>query len=424
MNKKMTFPELVDAVASATETSKKVSETFLKELFSLIADTLRSGENVKVKNLGIFKLIDVEARKSVNVNTGEEIEIPSHRKVSFMPDKSIADAINMPFASFETVVLSDNLSENELKKISSVEDADEREGLATIGETDNPMSEVCPPPFDFGINDKEDGAAEDVESTTCKHQEVEVVVTENVPTQAQTEEKEKCEVVLEDVGEACSIDAQQRSVTDNIEDHETVKQTHFIPEEDDEEFVEPQSEKKNNSFMRGFLWGAVTMFIIYLIAICGLYFYKADSLKEGNDAVEIADSLSSQSNQLEKYTASKIDSTAKSRQVETPEHIHPKGGMEGQAKSEIAQAEKAIVRYDTITRTKFLTRLAKKYYGNSDFWVYIYEENKSIIKNPNTISPGTVVVIPSGEKYGIDKNDAESLRAARKKAAEIENKYR
>ena len=78
--------------------------------------------------------------------------------------------------------------------------------------------------------------------------------------------------------------------------------------------------------------------------------------------------------------------------------------------------------YDTVTERQFLTKIAAKHYGNADFWVYIYEENRSIIKNPNTIAPGTKVVIPPASKYGIDKNNPESLRAARKKIQEIENK--
>ena len=49
MNQKITFPELVNAISESTGYSKHLSEEFLKELFSLIANTLASGENVKIK---------------------------------------------------------------------------------------------------------------------------------------------------------------------------------------------------------------------------------------------------------------------------------------------------------------------------------------------------------------------------------------
>ena len=126
MNKKITFPELIETVATATETSKRTSEVFLKELFAVISNSLVNGENVRIKNFGQFKLTEVGERKSVNINTGEEMQIPSHTKVTFTPDKSLADAINMPFASFETVEISGNATEEELKMMSSADQLPEK----------------------------------------------------------------------------------------------------------------------------------------------------------------------------------------------------------------------------------------------------------------------------------------------------------
>ena len=36
MNNKITFPELIDRIAGLTNTSKRVSELFLKELFGVV----------------------------------------------------------------------------------------------------------------------------------------------------------------------------------------------------------------------------------------------------------------------------------------------------------------------------------------------------------------------------------------------------
>ena len=67
-----------------------------------------------------------------------------------------------------------------------------------------------------------------------------------------------------------------------------------------------------------------------------------------------------------------------------------------------------------------LTTLSEKYYGSPWFWVYIYEENvkRGIINDPNRIRPGTRVVIPLAEKYGIDANDKAALRKAQIKSME------
>ena len=73
MNNKITLPELVDAIAELTNTSKRVSELFLKELFGVIKERLELGETVKIKNLGTFKVTEIAARKSVNINTGEDL---------------------------------------------------------------------------------------------------------------------------------------------------------------------------------------------------------------------------------------------------------------------------------------------------------------------------------------------------------------
>lgn len=114
MDNKITFPELASAVAAAAGVSKSVCEEFLRELFAVISEQLEAGENVKIKRIGTFKSQLVEPRKSVDVQTGREIEIPGHRKVSFTPAKELAEAVNMPFAAFETVELTDGVTEEML----------------------------------------------------------------------------------------------------------------------------------------------------------------------------------------------------------------------------------------------------------------------------------------------------------------------
>lgn len=82
-----------------------------------------------------------------------------------------------------------------------------------------------------------------------------------------------------------------------------------------------------------------------------------------------------------------------------------------------------IVITDTIGKTRFLTTMARQYYGEMSFWVYIYEENKDILGNPNRIKPGTTVIIPDAKKYGIDKNDSLCVEHAKLKAIEIYAPY-
>lgn len=120
MNHKVTLPELTTLLAERTGASKRQSEAFLKSLFSAISDALVSGDNVKIKELGTFKLTEIDSRKSVDVNTGLDIEIAGHNRISFIAAKSLAERVNAPFELFETVELSDAVTDDMLEKIDTL----------------------------------------------------------------------------------------------------------------------------------------------------------------------------------------------------------------------------------------------------------------------------------------------------------------
>lgn len=109
MNEKLNIQNLTDELAETHGLSKKNAESFVKDFFSLIEEALEKDKYVKVKGLGTFKLIDVDSRESINVNTGERFEIQGHSKISFTPDNSLKEVVNKPFSAFETVVLADGV---------------------------------------------------------------------------------------------------------------------------------------------------------------------------------------------------------------------------------------------------------------------------------------------------------------------------
>ena len=90
-----------------------------------------------------------------------------------------------------------------------------------------------------------------------------------------------------------------------------------------------------------------------------------------------------------------------------------------QADTVVAEVAEPAVITDTVTTQIVLSTLSDKYYGSPWFWVYIYEENKSFISDPDNVPPGTAVVIPPAEKYGIDANDPASLKKAQRRSWEI-----
>lgn len=109
MNEKLSLQDLVDLLSKKAKITKKDADSFYRELFQLVLERIFDNDFVKIKDFGTFKLISVSSRESVNVNTGEKIEIPSHYKLSFIPDKILKNLVNKPFSQFETILLEDGV---------------------------------------------------------------------------------------------------------------------------------------------------------------------------------------------------------------------------------------------------------------------------------------------------------------------------
>jgi len=151
MGERINIQNLIDLFAEKKGLSKKDAENFLKEFFALIEKALETDKYVKIKGFGTFKLIDVDSRESVNVNTGERFQIQGHTKISFTPEASLRDQINKPFSHFETVILNegvdfegmsvtDEISENEDE--TGVSFDEENEISSNIGESEDLTSSI------------------------------------------------------------------------------------------------------------------------------------------------------------------------------------------------------------------------------------------------------------------------------------------
>ena len=93
-NKKVTLQELADVISAQAGTTKRFTDSFLRELVVVIQEYLEKDGVVKVKGLGTFKLLWIEARKSVNVATKESIVLPAHYKLTFTPEDSVKQELN------------------------------------------------------------------------------------------------------------------------------------------------------------------------------------------------------------------------------------------------------------------------------------------------------------------------------------------
>lgn len=101
--------KLVTGLCQRADITESVASNFINTIFDIIRDNLRRDKLVKVRGLGTFKLVDISPRESTAIGTNERYTIDAYTKVSFTPDPVLRDAVNKPFAEFETVILNDGV---------------------------------------------------------------------------------------------------------------------------------------------------------------------------------------------------------------------------------------------------------------------------------------------------------------------------
>jgi len=89
----MNKTDLVNAVAEASDLSKKDAGKAVDAVFETVMDTLKSGEKVQIIGFGNFEVRDRAARKGRNPQTGEEIQIPASKVPAFRAGKALRDAV-------------------------------------------------------------------------------------------------------------------------------------------------------------------------------------------------------------------------------------------------------------------------------------------------------------------------------------------
>lgn len=151
MARKFLLQDIAESLSAREGITKRKAELFLRAFFELTEEGVLRDSFVKVTNFGTTKIVDVSPRESVNVNTGERIQINGHAKVSFLPDSLLRNLVNRPFELFSTALLHENTTEEELDAVDDtllLEEVEEERMQEEKEEELLPLSEDSPPSAD------------------------------------------------------------------------------------------------------------------------------------------------------------------------------------------------------------------------------------------------------------------------------------
>ena len=430
MNERLTIQDLTDLLAAKHSMTKKDAEAFVKEFFLLIEQALESENTVKIKGLGTFKLIDVDSRESVNVNTGERFQIKGHTKVSFSPDANLRDTINKPFAHFETVVL----NENTVLEDTPIEETEEEESGEEVIPTDIPES--IEPQSQPKEEEKEEMSLTEiqpiVEPRSIEPQSV-VVEPKTVPVEKKeiitAEEIIEQELLRANLKPESTIVRSQEGKSEMAKGAE-VAQTAIQPT--------PQKNIPDSSVKEKSPVPYLITIIILVLLLCGgvvLFIYYPDLFSSSSDknALDMPP-VTTQPVKPEVQLSDTIEQdSVKDIKPETPKTSITPTPVVPQKKEAVtpAKTENKVIRQQpstsvyldsasykiTGTKTKYtvkegetLTRVSLRFYGTKAMWPYIVKHNPDVIKNPNNVPYGTTIKIPELTKeYAADGRIFEQL---------------
>jgi DNA-binding protein HU-beta len=89
----MNKAELAEEVSGKTGLTKKVTQNVIDAVIETIGDTLSRGEKVTLVGFGTFQVASRKARKGVNPQTRETIQIPAKKVPKLVPGKTLKEKI-------------------------------------------------------------------------------------------------------------------------------------------------------------------------------------------------------------------------------------------------------------------------------------------------------------------------------------------
>jgi nucleoid DNA-binding protein len=386
MNEKITLQDLINLFSEKQGMNKKDAEVFVRTMFELIEEALATEKYVKIKGFGTFKLTEVDSRESVNVNTGERIEIQGHTKISFTPDATMKDLINKPFSHFETVILNEGV-ELEDTPVETSEEIVQEEIISETILTEEPAIMEEPQPEPLVETPIEEGTI--VEEPTVEEQTIEEPISEE-PIEEET-------IVEEPIVEESTIEepVAEQPITEEpviteipTSEEKQTEEPVVEKQEETEKYVSTEEKKVKNT--NRILWGVIV--VLVLIILFGAYwmFLRPSSVPEVTPLPPVQEEVTIPVPTEEKQPEDTIE-TVKFIQLSAEElrKEHVPSFADTLDYQIIGTQEEY-----TLQKGETIIRASVKFFGTKKYWPYIVKHNLDVLPDPDNIPAGVKIKIP------------------------------
>jgi len=416
---------LIEALVNATKLRAEVIEVWLKAIPILWEELMREAGSVAWPRLGVFHTVSRDASSTSSGYT-------------FTPLSVFAEALNKPFSMFVPVEVAHGEQSNdlEIREVTSLEVLGEIHPITVLAST--PSSEVQAERVEEDTleraQEKPEESTELASSDSTPQAELEEEKEVEAPTiQASSDPTPQAELEEEKEVEAPALQTSSDPIS-QIEPEEEGKvevvaeaTTPVIPPVPSVYVTAPTATSSPRKSRSGcYIWLIVAMLL--LIGAILVIFLLNNQQKNKNEAKPLPSKPTQQTTPTTVIPATEpreVDSltiqadsssgTARDTLASTPT-LAPLSASKAQP---VSSEETEVVRIQAGDR---LTRFSLRKYGHKAFWVYIYEENRSRIKDPDNIPIGTTITLPQASKYKIDARDTNSVNRALILQRSIKNK--
>ena len=284
---KYTIQQLAEILVKKNGLNEKEAQDFVVAIFEIVKEGLEQDKLVKIKGFGTFKIIDIDPRASINVNTGERVLIEGHQKITFTPDAVMKEMVNRPFSQFETVILNDGVDLSEIDRTYNFEPDNNTGVEESETEQDN-------------TQETQDNTQETQDTQAEVSTEKTTIVEEPEPTIVETtEEPEPTIVETTEEPEPPSITSEEVPAREAVANGPCDQEE----EDDDDDDTASPDVFDDDSETSGSYWkwvvAAVVCLILMAAAAYGGYMFGLEEGKHQEKKSQIADYAA----QLDKQTA-------------------------------------------------------------------------------------------------------------------------